>query len=70
MDADLLKLKARPKADPLAKPEIRRDVLRDVEAIERAWKNSGPQRRRKLVAALATAFKLQAGAPPIRCGDR
>jgi DNA invertase Pin-like site-specific DNA recombinase len=63
VDTALLKLK-RPPRDPLARAEVRRDVLKDVAAIEKAWTNAGPERRRKIVGHIAVAFKLEAGCEP------
>lgn len=59
VDDELLRLRAdEPVESRLASPAIRRSVLRDVIAIEHAWRHGDPIKRRALVGQLALKVAL------------
>lgn len=49
----------------LRSPEVRRELLRNVRELERAWSGASQQVRRAIVKRLAVAVDLSADRPPI-----
>jgi DNA invertase Pin-like site-specific DNA recombinase len=65
VDADILRLRAADREpDVLADRAQRRGVLQDVAGLEKAWRQSGPARRRAIVTRLAVRIALSADEPP------
>lgn len=65
VDDELLQLAATtPLTSPLERQDVRRDMLRDVAIIERAWHRGDGAKRRKLVNHLAVKVGLVAGETP------
>lgn len=53
------------KPDPLRDPKSRRHLLANVEVIRSKWIHAGGNERRRIVSALAKAFRLKHGEDPI-----
>lgn len=68
LDAERLRLDAEERAQrrpsALASPVVRREALREVGVLERAWKAAGGAGRRELVAQLALAVRIETGKAP------
>ncbi len=68
LDADALQLDAEEaaakRASPLADPAKRRAMLRDVDALRRAWTAAAPEAKRRIVGHLASAVRIVAGEGP------
>lgn len=65
VDAEMLKLAAEEARQP--KPidaQARREMLREISTLEKAWKRAAPALRRRLVVILAERVLLAAGEPP------
>lgn len=68
LDAELMRLEAEESAanrpDALAEPKVRREMLREMDALAKAWRRARPELRRALVNQLCSAVKLVAGQEP------
>jgi hypothetical protein len=65
VDADRTKLEALEHVTPTATPSARREMLRRVGAIGRAWGRAPGETRRAIVRELVASVGLAVGMPPV-----
>lgn len=69
LDAESLRVDAREAAQlasaPIATPELRREVLAQVDRVAKAWKGANPQARRAILHELATEVRIGRDVDPV-----
>lgn len=68
LDAEQLRLDAidaaTARVSPLVSPAVRREILRLVSEVARAWRGAGPVRRRQIVNMICEAMRMAFGLAP------
>ncbi len=69
VDAEMLRLEAEEQASrkspSLETPALRREVLREVKMLERAWRDASQAQRREIANLIIVRVRLEAGVVPV-----